>query len=185
MPSSFFTAPSWSSTSLRSRSTFWACSGSCQKFGCEVFCSRAARRLRFSEASKIAPHKIEAFLQLFVAMFEIFENHSVSSVIAVVVRQALEPSGQSEKKATPARTAKLPNRPSACKTFRRCEIQKGRRAPRGYRARVVRRFARTGPPKPYSHCWWRAAASGDFPRHGLALSPNADEDRRSAQTSHR
>src|SRR5260370_9029780 len=81
MRPSLSSAASWSSTCLRSRSTFWATSGSCQKLGCEDFCSNAARRLLFSEASKIAPHKLDSFLQFVVAMFQIFENHSLSLLL--------------------------------------------------------------------------------------------------------
>src|SRR5260370_35066299 len=81
MRPSFSSAAGWSSTCLRSRSTFWAASGSCQKLCCEDFCSNAERRLRFSEAVKIAPHKLDAFLQFVVSMFQSFENHSLSLLL--------------------------------------------------------------------------------------------------------
>src|SRR5581483_5265165 len=66
---SFSSAAIWSSARFRSRSTPCAASWSFQKFGSEMRASSAFRRWRFCAASKIAPHKRHALLQ-------IFENHA-------------------------------------------------------------------------------------------------------------
>ena len=49
-----------------------------QKFGSEVRCSRIFRRARFCGTSKIAPHKLDALLQSFVLVLQIFKNHAMS-----------------------------------------------------------------------------------------------------------
>jgi len=43
--------------------------------GCAVFCSSAARRSRFRETSKIAPHELHALVKFVVTVFQVFENH--------------------------------------------------------------------------------------------------------------
>src|SRR2546427_11651832 len=63
------------SAALRCCRIFCACSGSCQKLGCAVFCSSAARRSRFRETSKIAPHELHALVKFVVTLFQVFENH--------------------------------------------------------------------------------------------------------------
>jgi hypothetical protein len=51
----------------------WAFSWSCQKSGALIFCSRAANWGSIAEASKIAPHELDAFLKLGVALLQVFD----------------------------------------------------------------------------------------------------------------
>jgi hypothetical protein len=51
----------------------WAFSWSCQKSGALIFCSRAANCGSIAEASKIAPHELDAFLKLGVALLQVFD----------------------------------------------------------------------------------------------------------------
>jgi len=53
--------------------TAWAFSWSCQKSGALIFCSRAANCGAIAEASKIAPHQLDAFLELGVALLKVFD----------------------------------------------------------------------------------------------------------------
>jgi hypothetical protein len=46
--------------------TFWACSWSCQKSGCEIFFSREAMVSRLRATSKIAPHEFDALAKFFL-----------------------------------------------------------------------------------------------------------------------
>jgi hypothetical protein len=51
----------------------WAFSGSCQKSDALIFCSSAANCGSIAEASKIAPHQLDAFLELGVALLQVFD----------------------------------------------------------------------------------------------------------------
>jgi hypothetical protein len=51
----------------------WAFSGSCQKSGALIFSSSAANCGSIAEASKIAPHQLDAFLELGVALLQVFD----------------------------------------------------------------------------------------------------------------
>jgi hypothetical protein len=51
----------------------WAFSWSCQKSGALIFCSSAANCGSIAEASKIAPHELDAFLELGVALLQVFD----------------------------------------------------------------------------------------------------------------
>jgi hypothetical protein len=58
---------------LRCCKSACAFSWSCQKSGALIFTSSSAICLRADSASKIAPHEPDAFLELGVALFEIFD----------------------------------------------------------------------------------------------------------------
>ena len=75
MRASFSSAATRLSALLRCCKTFWACSWSCQKSGCEVCFSRSARIPRLRGTSKIAPHEFDSLPELLKAMFEIFDDH--------------------------------------------------------------------------------------------------------------
>jgi hypothetical protein len=51
----------------------WAFSWSCQKSGALIFSSSAANCVRMEESSKIAPHQLDAFLELGVALLKVFD----------------------------------------------------------------------------------------------------------------
>ena len=61
---------------LRCCRTACAFAWSCQKFGSLIFSSSAASCWRAEEASKIAPHKLDAFLELGVALLQVFDVFS-------------------------------------------------------------------------------------------------------------
>src|SRR5690242_7825273 len=71
------------SARFRSRSTFCAASWLFQKWGSPARASSVFRRSRFWGASKITPHERDALLQSFVAMLQVFENHSYLSEVFV------------------------------------------------------------------------------------------------------
>src|SRR5580693_8181293 len=62
-----------SSTALRCCSVACAFSGSCQKLGSLVLASNSASCLRADSASKKAPHKLDAFVQLGEALLQVFD----------------------------------------------------------------------------------------------------------------
>src|SRR5271155_4354552 len=62
-----------SSTALRCCRVACAFSWSCQKLGSLVFASNSASCLRADSASKKAPHKLDAFIQLGEALLEVFD----------------------------------------------------------------------------------------------------------------
>src|SRR5580700_10959496 len=75
-----FSAFTRSSTCLRCCKTPWAFSWSCQKFGSLTFSSRAASCFLAESASKKAPHELNTFLELGVALLQVFDvfSHSFS-----------------------------------------------------------------------------------------------------------
>src|SRR5271155_261047 len=62
-----------SSTALRCCSVACAFSWSCQKLGSLVLASNSASCLRADSASKKAPHKLDAFIQLGEALLQVFD----------------------------------------------------------------------------------------------------------------
>src|ERR1700685_2252610 len=62
-----------SSTALRCCSVACAFSWSCQKLGSLVLPSNSASCLRADSASKKAPHKLDAFVQLGEALLQVFD----------------------------------------------------------------------------------------------------------------
>src|SRR5580704_11724646 len=62
-----------SSTALRCCRVACAFSWSCQKLGSLVFASKSASCLRADSASKKAPHKLDAFVQLGEALLQVFD----------------------------------------------------------------------------------------------------------------
>src|SRR6266436_1007899 len=76
MEVSFSSAAICSSARLRSRRTLCAASWLFQKAGSATRASRDFRRSRYCGASKIAPYERNALLEPFVAMLEIFEDHT-------------------------------------------------------------------------------------------------------------
>src|ERR1700722_12152525 len=73
-----FSALTRSSTCLRCCKTPCAFSWSCQKFGSLTFSSNAASLLRAESASKKAPHELNTFLKLGVALLQVFDVFSHS-----------------------------------------------------------------------------------------------------------
>ena len=67
-----FSAFTRSSTCLRCCKTACAFSWSCQKFGSLTFSSNVASCLRAEPASKKAPHELNTFLKLGVALLQVF-----------------------------------------------------------------------------------------------------------------
>jgi hypothetical protein len=51
----------------------WAFSGSCQKSGALIFFSSSANCGSIADASKIAPHQLDAFLELGVTFLQVFD----------------------------------------------------------------------------------------------------------------
>src|SRR5271156_1395709 len=73
-----------SSTALRCCRVAWAFSWSCQKLGSLVLASNSASCLRADSASKKAPHKLDAFIQLGEALLEGFDvfGHLVPTMVS-------------------------------------------------------------------------------------------------------
>src|SRR5690348_13104547 len=61
-----------SSSCLRCCITDWALAWSCQKSGAFIFCSSAVSPVRAEGSSKIAPHELDALLELGVARLQVF-----------------------------------------------------------------------------------------------------------------
>jgi hypothetical protein len=59
----------------------WALAWSCQKFGSFSFSWSAASCLRAEPSSKIAPHELEALLELGVASLEILDVFSHAQIL--------------------------------------------------------------------------------------------------------
>src|ERR1700735_652538 len=79
-----FSALTRSSTCLRCCKRPCAFSWSCQKFGPLTFSSRAASCFRAESASKKAPHEFNTFLELGVALLQVFDvfGHTVFRLCA-------------------------------------------------------------------------------------------------------
>src|ERR1700722_870932 len=73
-----FSALTRSSTCLRCCKTPCAFSWSCQKFGSLTYSSNVASCLRAESASKKAPHELNTFLKLGVALLQVFDVFSHS-----------------------------------------------------------------------------------------------------------
>src|SRR5260370_27856498 len=86
MEVSFSSAAICSSARLRSRRTLCAASWLFQKLGSATRASRTFRRSRYWGASKIAPHERGALFEPFVAMLEIFDDHTFSRKTSVAER---------------------------------------------------------------------------------------------------
>src|SRR5580704_8086721 len=73
-----------SSTALRCCRVACALSWSCQKLGSLVLASNSASCLRADSASKKAPHKLHAFIQLGEALLQVFDvfGHLVPTMVS-------------------------------------------------------------------------------------------------------
>src|SRR5580658_10357340 len=84
-----FSAFTRSSTCLRCCKTACAFSWSCQKFGSLTFSSNVASCLRAEPASKKAPHELNTFLKLGVALLKVFDVFS-HSLFAFLLQRAVK-----------------------------------------------------------------------------------------------
>src|ERR1700683_2379891 len=92
-----FSALTRSSTCLRCCKTTCAFSWSCQKFGSLTLSSNVASCLRAEPASKKAPHQLNTFLKLGVALLQVFDVFS-HSFFTFLFQGALTPRAASGRK---------------------------------------------------------------------------------------